>query len=180
MHSWGENCAFAQYHSTTWNLILARLQHSVCNVVFTSHGPFTAWNASGLCICMVAQLPAHWNKHLLFAKFFLGGTITVDRKFSIGGLCLCSGGLIFRILMKTPPICIASNFSLGALELCLRLRHGIPPWRRDWREHWLIEYFYYYRMPRNDRNRKSGLKTYLGFSCLILRTCLVFRRCSTE
>ena len=140
---------------------------------------FAAWNASGLCVRMVAQMPAHWKKHLLRAKFFWGNQNRRQKVFN-RGFCVCSGGLIFRILMKTPPICIASKFNLGVLEHCLGLRPGIPPWQRDWREHRLIEYFYYYRIPRNVKNRQRGLKTYLGFSCLILSTCLVFRRCSTE
>ena len=140
---------------------------------------FAAWNASGLCVCMVAQLPAHWNKHLLSAQFLRGNQNRRQKVFNRGDLRLFRG-LDIQNFDKNSPICIASKFNLGALEHCLGLRPGIPPWQRDWREHRLIEYFYYYLIPRNVKNRQSGLKTYLEFSCLILSTCLVFRRCSTE
>jgi len=42
-------------------------------------------------------------------------TRTVARKFSIGGLCVCAGGIEIIKLTKTPLIYSVSRFNLGAL-----------------------------------------------------------------
>ena len=46
-------------------------------------------------------------------------TRTVAKKFSIGGLCVCLGGLDITKLTKSPLIYSVSRFNLGGLELCL-------------------------------------------------------------
>jgi len=46
-------------------------------------------------------------------------TRTVARKYSVGGLYVCAGGLDILIFDKTSLIYSVSYFNLGGLELCL-------------------------------------------------------------
>ena len=63
---------------------------------------------------------AQQNKIPLSNKFSRNlGSRTVARKFSIGGLCVCTGGLDIMKLTNTPLIYSISRFSLGGLEFCL-------------------------------------------------------------
>ena len=65
------------------------------------------------------------------AKYVLRAR-TVARKFSIGGLCVCEGGLDIIKLTEIPLIYSVLCFNLGKLWTLFRgLSPPKPPWRRD-------------------------------------------------
>ena len=57
------------------------------------------------CLANILLMAYHTSRHI---------TRIVTRKFSMGGLYICSGGLTFCSLIKTSPISSASQFNLWA------------------------------------------------------------------